>query len=82
MTEYYYQIDYIDEKGLANYIDTFHNRYVALEHLAILNNANRALNGNKTKFVLDKYCYKVDNLGRVIEDTDELIEKDITINHH
>lgn len=36
---YYYQIDFIDEQGEANYIDTFTSRQrrKAIEHLNILN---------------------------------------------
>lgn len=70
---FYYQIDYIDKEGLANYIYTFEQDELELakEHLNILNHANGCLNAD-TKFVLDKYG--------VIEDSDddELVEHNIT----
>lgn len=69
---YYYQIDFIDEQGNANYIDTFTSRQrkKALKHLNILNNANACLS-NKTYFVLDKYaCYDEYNI--------EIVEENIT----
>ena len=71
---YYYQIDFIDEHGLANYIDTFtaRQRKKAIEHLNILNSANQCLT-NDTYFVLDKYaCYDED--GNDIE----IVEENIT----
>ena len=42
---YYYQIDFIDKQGNANYIDTFTSRQrkKAIEHLNILNRANQCL---------------------------------------
>ena len=54
---YYYQINFIDEQGNANYIDTFTSRQrkKAIEHLSILNSANQCLT-NDTYFVLDKYA--------------------------
>ncbi len=76
--EYYYQIDYIDEDGLATYIDTYNDdeRSKALYDLRILNVANICLH-TTTKYVLDRYRYKLDTEGKVIDDTDEIIEKDI-----
>lgn len=71
---YYYQIDFIDEQGGANYIDTFSSRQrkKALEHLNILNQANSCLS-DKTYFVLDKYV-SYDDEG----DDIEVIEENIT----
>lgn len=76
--EYYYQIDYIDKDGLATYIETYKDdeRSKALYDLKILNVANMCLD-TTTKYILDKYRYKLDTEGRAIEDTDEIIEKDI-----
>ena len=70
--KYYYQIDFIDEQGDANYIDTFTSRQrkKAIEHLNILNSANQCLT-NDTYFVLDKYaCYDEYNI--------EIVEENIT----
>lgn len=70
---FYYQIDYIDKRGFANYISTFEQNELELakEHLRILNKANRCLNED-TKFVLDKY-------GCIEEtDYDEVVEQNIT----
>lgn len=71
---YYYQIDFIDKQGYANYIDTFTSRQrkKAIEHLNILNSANQCLT-NDTYFVLDKYaCYDGD--GNDVE----IVEENIT----
>ena len=71
---YYYQIDFIDEQGNANYIDTFtpRQRRKAIEHVNILNRANHCINGN-TYYVLDKYIdFNDDNEGK------EIVEADIT----
>lgn len=69
---YYYQIDYVDGKGYANYIDTFTSRELkkAIKHVNILNNANACIN-DKSFFVLDKY-------KSLSEDEAELIEANIT----
>lgn len=77
--EYYYQIDYIDKDDRANYIQTYKHdeRSKALYDLKILNASNMRLNGTTTRYVLSKYRYKLDIEGRVIDDTDEIIEKDI-----
>lgn len=71
--KYYYQIDFIDEQGDANYIDTFSSRQrkKAIEHLNILNDANGCLS-DKTYFVLDKYA----SYGSDDEDV-ELVEENI-----
>ena len=69
---YYYQIDYIDSKGLANYIDTSHDREEAIKQTNILNQANYCLH-KSTKFVLDKYRYIIN-----VDETDEIIETNIT----
>lgn len=77
--EYYYQIDYIDKDGRANYIETYkdNERSKALYDLKILNVSNMCLNGTTTRYVLDRYRYKLDTEGRAIDDTDEIIEEDI-----
>lgn len=77
--EYYYQIDYIDKDGRANYIETYQDdeRSKALYDLKILSVSNMCINGTTTKYVLDKYRYKLDTEGRAIDDTDEIIEEDI-----
>lgn len=69
---YYYQIDYIDKKGYANYINTFKNNELkkAIKHVNILNEANACLNDD-TYFVLDKY-------KSLTEDEAELLEENIT----
>lgn len=69
---YYYQIDYIDSKGLANYIDSSHDREEAIKQTNILNQANYCLH-KSTKFVLDKYRYIIN-----VDETDEIIETNIT----
>lgn len=72
--EYYYQIDYIDKSGLANYIKTFgkDERDKAIETTNILNHANRCIDKD-TYYVLDYYRYKVDIDGHAIDDSDELL---------
>lgn len=74
MKKYYYQIDFIDEQGYANYIDTFSSRQrkKAIEHVNILNRGNQCLNAN-TYYVLDKYV-QYDNY----DDDVALVEKNIT----
>lgn len=69
---HYYQIDYIDSEGCANYIDTFSSRELnkAIKHVNILNNANACLNDD-TYFVLDEYV-------EISEDEAELIKENIT----
>lgn len=76
--EYYYQIDYIDKNGLATYIETYQDdeKSKALYDLKVLNLANRCFD-TTTKYVLDRYRYKLDIEGNAIDDTDEIIEKDI-----
>lgn len=71
--KYYYQIDYIDVYGFASYIDTFTSRQrkKAIEHVNILNSANRCISGN-TYYVLDKYISFDD------DDDKEIVEADIT----
>lgn len=69
----YYQIDFIDINGRANYIDTFtaKQREKAIKHVNILNRANQCLNGY-SYYVLDKYS--VSNNEYDIE----IVEKNIT----
>ena len=71
---YFYQIDYIDEDGCANYIDTFTSRQrnKAIEQVNILNHANQCISVN-TYYVLDKYSTE-DEDG----ETDEIVEENIT----
>ena len=81
-TEYYYQIDFIDENGLANYIKTFDedtDKQIMLDQLNILNYALRSIGKiDKVHYVLDKYEYKISkNTGMPIDDTDEIVIKDI-----
>ena len=73
---YYYQIDFIDEQGDANYIDTFTSkqRKKAIEHVNILNSANQCISEN-TFYVLDKYISFDD-------DDVEIVEADITSAEH
>ena len=70
--KHYYQIDYIDHKGYANYIDVFSKRELnkAIKHVNILNNANACLNDD-TYFVLDEYV-------EITEDEGKLIKENIT----
>lgn len=74
---YYYQIDYIDEDGLANYIETFDKdeKDKAIESVNILNRANACINEkhDETKYVLDYYRYKIDSNGNTIDGSDELL---------
>ena len=71
---YFYQIDYIDKDGYANYIDTFTSRQrnKAIEHVNILNRANQCMSVD-TYYVLDKYSTR-DEDG----ETDEIVEENIT----
>ena len=77
--DYYYQIDYIDKNGLANYIKSFSedDKENAIKTVNILNQANMCINGTTTKYVLDMYRFKRDGDGMSIDDTDELFKKDI-----
>ena len=70
--EYYYQIDYIDKDGLANYIDTEHERDRAIRKVNYLNYANACINKD-TKFVLDKYSFYFPDEGEAVGDTIEEI---------
>lgn len=77
---FYYQIDYIDNEGLAHYVESFHNFKKALKTLTILNSANEAihyLTGTNTRFQLDKYRYQVDKDNIPLETPDELIISNI-----
>lgn len=55
------QIDYIDEDGNANYIDTFKNNELnkAIRIVNYLNFANSCINSD-TYYVLDKYNARYD----------------------
>lgn len=70
---FYYQIDFIDIDGRANYIDTFtvEQRDKAIKHVNILNKANQCLNQNGY-YVLDKYAVSSNEYDI------EIIEKNIT----
>lgn len=74
---YYYQIDYIDNSGLANYIATFddNERDKAIQALRLLNKANACISKG-TKYILDRYRYQLEN-GLAIDDSDEVIEPSI-----
>ena len=71
---YFYQIDYINAKNEAEYIDTFTSRQrnKAIEHVNILNRANMCLNSD-TYFVLDKY--ESEDYDGI---TDKIVEENIT----
>lgn len=72
----YYQIDFIDEVGLANYIETYHNEEKALNDLKVLEHARQCLS-TETKYVLDLYAYIENDDGHPVENTDVLIYKNI-----
>ncbi|MBR1620275.1 hypothetical protein IJ674_10350 [bacterium] len=74
--KYYFQIDFIDKNGLANYIDTFKSNELikAVRHWHILTNANACISKD-TSYVLDLYSFKVDQNGNAIENTDELVKQ-------
>lgn len=69
----YYQIDFIDINGHANYIDTFTagQREKAIKHVNILNKANQCLN-KYSYYVLDKYAVSSNEYDI------EIVEKNIT----
>lgn len=71
---YYYQIDYIDEKGLATYIDTFANDELedAKHHYNILQNALNCIKAS-AYYALDMYAYIDATDGEHIDDTDVLV---------
>lgn len=73
---FYYQIDFNDDAGLANYIDTFKVNEIekAKEHYRILSNALSCTRGTdrKTKYVLDLYAF-------IQDENEELDETDILI---
>ena len=56
--ETYYQIDFIDKNGLANYIDTFQENEFeeAKKHYKMLSNALACIDKD-TKYVLDLYAH-------------------------
>ena len=75
--KFYYQIDFIDDAGLANYIDTFkyHEIDKAQEHYRILSNALLHTKGTEhnMRYVLDLYAYIEDDNGNAVDDSDILI---------
>lgn len=75
--DFYYQIDYIDDAELANYIDTFPKEEyeTAKEHYHILSGALSCIKGTNRniKYVLDLYAFIQDDNGDAIEDTDILV---------
>lgn len=75
-TRFYYQIDYIDENGFANYIDTFCENKLkkAKKHWKILSLAQACISRD-TYFVLDMYSYQEDETGLAFDDTDEWIKQ-------
>ena len=52
--EVLYQIDYIDSKGFATYVDTGYDREDMIKKVEYLNFANQA-HSSETKYVLDVY---------------------------
>lgn len=77
--DYYYQIDYIDNDGLASYIKSYSNddREKALRDVHLLNLSNDCIHNDNTKYVLDMYRLKRDKDGFSIDGTDELIKQNI-----
>jgi len=69
MAHYYYQIDYIDEEGVAHYIRTFKatQRRGAIKHVDAFNKMIRCINPD-VYFVLDKYLYYNDDDIALIEE--------------
>lgn len=74
--KFYYQIDFIDEAGLANYIDTFEQDEFkeAKEHYQILTNALCCVKETNSNihYVLDMYAYIQDQDAEV-EETNILV---------
>jgi hypothetical protein len=72
--KFYYQIDFIDDAGFANYIDTFKEDELdkAKEHYQILSNALACLD-KSTKYVLDMYAYIEEENGSSVDGSDILI---------
>ena len=74
---FYYQIDYIDDAGLANYIDTFPKEEFekAKDHYRILSGALSCIKGTNRdiQYVLDLYAFIQDDKGDAIDDTDILV---------
>lgn len=72
--KFYYQIDFIDKNGKANYINTFKKEEFekAKENYNILTNALNCLKNTEERFVLDLHAY-IDDNGCSVEDTDTLI---------
>lgn len=73
MIRSYYQIDYIDKNGYANFINSTSRICRAIDSYYTLKNALEAL-GGKGKYVLDRYEVEVDDNDLPIEDTDRLVE--------
>ena len=74
--KFYYQIDFIDDAGLANYINTFKQNELkkAKEHYHILTNALNCTKGTdcKTKYVLDMYAF-IHDKDEDLDETDVLV---------
>ena len=70
--DFYYQIDFIDDANLANYIDTFTKEEFAKakEHYRILSNALSCTKGTNRnmRYVLDLYAFIQDDKGDAFDD--------------
>ena len=73
--QFFYQIDFIDERGFANYINTFNADELdkAKEHWKILSNALSCITKD-TKYVLDMYAQVYDT-----EQKDSLDETSVLV---
>ena len=73
---FYYQIDFIDDAGLANYINTFQQNELekAKEHYRILSNALSCIKGTdrNMRYVLDMYAY-IQDKDTELDETDVLV---------
>lgn len=73
---FYYQIDFIDDAELANYIDTFKQNELekAKEHYQILSNALSCTKGTyrNMRYVLDMYAY-IQDKDEELDETDILV---------
>lgn len=73
---FYYQIDFIDDAELANYIDTFKQNELekAKEHYRTLSNALSCTKGTNQnmRYVLDMYAY-IQDKDEELDETDVLV---------
>ena len=74
--KFYFQIDFIDDAGFANYIDTFKQNELekAKEHYQILSNALSCTKGTdrNIRYVLDMYAY-IQDKDEELDETDVLV---------